>query len=425
MNCEQPPASLAGGSLGPQPHVCAFFNSRDDEYRTLLPFVKEGLDRREKAIHIVDPVLRDEHLARMGGAGIAVDPALASRQLEVLDWNETYLRGGCFDRRGMTARVEDMLSRARTEGFPRVRIVGHMDWALQDGCDIGALVEYEARMNDVLPPHHDPALCAYDRSRFPANVAMDILRAHPVVVMEGVLQDNPVFLPAARLLPRLKRDALTLLRDRYLTALVVGARQEALEVGVEEALAEDVPAASVYLEVIQAAQYEVGRLWQARRLSVAQEHLATEISRSVMGQLQPHLPFRRTNGKRAVVACVEGELHDLGARMVADFLEMAGFEVAYLGANVPDEHLAQLVRERRPDLVALSATTTSHAPALRRAIGVVRAVEGSRIPIAAGGQLLVRKPDLGRRLGIDIQARDAGTLIAVLEQVLGEGSTLQ
>src|SRR5438552_814216 len=324
MNCEQPPASLAGGSLGPQPHVCAFFNSRDDEYRTLLPFVKEGLDRREKAIHIVDPVLRDEHLARMGGAGIAVDPALASRQLEVLDWNETYLRGGCFDRRGMTARVED-----------------------------------------------------------------------------------------------------TLIRDRYLTALVVGARQEALEVGVEEALAEDVPAASVYLEVIQAAQYEVGRLWQARRLSVAQEHLATEISRSVMGQLQPHLPFRRTNGKRAVVACVEGELHDLGARMVADFLEMAGFEVAYLGANVPDEHLAQLVRERRPDLVALSATTTSHAPALRRAIGVVRAVEGSRIPIAAGGQLLVRKPDLGRRLGIDIQARDAGTLIAVLERLFGEGSTLQ
>src|SRR5438876_3566467 len=62
MECEQPPASLAGGSLGPQPHVCAFFNSRDDEYRTLLPFVKEGLDRREKAIHIVDPVLRDEHL---------------------------------------------------------------------------------------------------------------------------------------------------------------------------------------------------------------------------------------------------------------------------------------------------------------------------------------------------------------------------
>jgi len=244
-------------------------------------------------------------------------------------------------------------------------------------------------------------------------------------VMEGVLQDNPAFLPAARLLARLKRDALTLLRDRYLTALVVGARQEALEVGVEEALAEDVPAASVYLEVIQAAQYEVGRLWQARRLSVAQEHLATEISRSAMAQLQPHLPYRRNNGKRAVVACVEGELHDLGARMVADFLEMTGFEFAYLGANVPDENLAQLVRERRPDLVALSATTTSHAPALRRAIGVVRAVEGSRIPIAAGGQLLVRKPDLGRRLGIDIQACDAGTLIAVLEQFFGEGSTLQ
>src|SRR5437870_13678064 len=98
MDSEQPPASLAGGRLGPQPHVCALFNSRDDEYRTLLPFVKEGLDRREKAIHIVDPLLRDEHLARMGGAGIAVDPALASRQLEVHDRQEMYLRCGCLDR---------------------------------------------------------------------------------------------------------------------------------------------------------------------------------------------------------------------------------------------------------------------------------------------------------------------------------------
>jgi len=249
---------------------------------------------------------------------------------------------------------------------------------------------------------------------------MDLVRSHPVTVMDGVLQENPCFLPAATFLARLQRDKLTVLRDRYLTALVAGARREAAEVGVEDALADELPAASVYLDIVQAAQYEVGRLWQARRLSVAQEHVATEISRSIVGQLQPHLPFQRSNGKRVIVACVEGELHDLGARMVADFLEMAGFEVAYLGANVPVENLVALVRERRPDLLALSATSGRCLAALRRAVAAVRAVGDGRIPIAAGGQVFLRRPDLNRRLGIDIHARDAGGLIAVTERFFAE-----
>src|SRR2546425_2800779 len=182
MNCEEPAVALAGGMLGRQRHVCAFFNTRDEEYRILLPFVKEGLERGEKAIHIVDPVLRSDHLARLRDAGIGVEAAQASGQLEVLDWKDTYLRNGSFDRRAMTALVEDMLSRTRAEGFPRARIVGHMEWALQDGCDVNAAVEYEARMNDVLPRYDNPGVCVYDRGRFDAGTAMDVLRAHPVML---------------------------------------------------------------------------------------------------------------------------------------------------------------------------------------------------------------------------------------------------
>src|SRR5437867_3255848 len=120
MNCEEPGVvPLAGGMLGRQRHVCALFDSRDEEYRILLPFVKEGLECGEKAIHIVDPVLRDDHLARLRGGGIGVEAALARRQLEVLDWRDTYLRGGSFDRRAMSALVQDLLIRSRAEGFPR------------------------------------------------------------------------------------------------------------------------------------------------------------------------------------------------------------------------------------------------------------------------------------------------------------------
>jgi len=410
---------LAGGMLGRQRHVCAFFNTRDEEYRILLPFVKEGLERGEKAIHIVDPVLRGDHLARLRGVGIDVEGAQARRELEVLDWKDTYLRNGSFDRRAMTALVENLQGRTRDEGFPRARIVGHMEWALQDGCDLAALVEYESRANDLLPRYDDPVVCAYDRCAFAAGTAMDVLRAHPVVLLDGALQQNLSFLPPARLVPQLHKGPLALLRDRYLAALVAGARREALELGVEEALSEDLPAPSVYLEVIQAAQHEIGRLWQEKRLTVAQEHVATDISRWAVAQLQPHLPSQPSNGKRVVVACVEGELHDLGARMVADFLEMAGFDVNYLGANVPAESLAELVRERRPDLLALSATASPHVAALRRAIVAVRGVAGDRIPIAAGGQVFLRKRGLGRRLGVDIHAPDARGAIAAVQRFFG------
>jgi len=414
---------LAGGFLGRQRHVCAFFNTRDEGYRILLPFVKEGLERGEKAIQIVDPALRNDHLARLIDVGIDVGAAQAQGQLEVLDWRDTYLRNGSFDRRAMTSLVEDLLNRTRAEGFPRARVIGHMEWALYDGCDTRVLVEYESRMNDVLPRYDDPVVCAYDRCAFAAGTAMDLLRAHSVVLLDGALQQNPSFLPPARLIPRLHGGPLAVLRDRYVTALVAGARVEALEVVVEEALSEDVPVPSLYLEVIQAAQYEVGRLWQENRLTVAQEHLATEISRSAVEQLRPHLPSQRRNGKQAVVACVEGELHDLGARMVADFLEMAGFEVHYLGADVPSEGLARLVRERRPDLLALSATERSRLAALRRTVTAVRAIAGDRIPIAAGGQAFLRTSGAGRRLGIDLHARDASGLIAVVQRFFEQGST--
>jgi len=80
------------------------------------------------------------------------------------------------------------------------------------------------------------------------------------------------------------------------------------------------------------------------------------------------------------------------------------------------------VRERRPDLLALSATASSHLPALQRAIAVVRGVAGDRIPVAAGGQVFLRKPGLDRRLGIEIHARDARGMIAVAQRFFGDRS---
>ena len=412
--------ALAGGVLRRRPHVCAFFDSRDEEYQMLLPFLKDGLERGEKEFHIVDPALRGDHLARLGSAGIGVAEAQRRRQLEVLDWDDAYLRGGSFDGQATTALLVDMLTRARAEGFPRARVVGHMEWALQEPSDLRTLVEYESGVNDVPGRDDDPLVCVYDRTRFSAGTAADVLRAHSRVILDGRLHTNTSFLPSIRLLPSLRGSTLAVLRDRFLGALLAGAWREAFDIVVEDALYEDVPVASLYLDVIQPALYEIGRLWRQRRISVAREHLATEVSRTVLAHLRSHLPSRRRNGKRVAVACVEGELHDLGARMVADFFEMDGFDVRFLGANVPAPALAELVREEAPDVVALSATTSSSVSAVHRAIVAVRSVADRRILLAAGGQLFRRNPGLGTQLGVDLHADDIRGIVSVAERMLDD-----
>src|SRR3989475_13131017 len=91
------PITFAGARLGRYRHVCAFFNTRDEEYRVFVPFIKEGLSHGEKAFHIVDPKLRRDHVERLAAAGVDVDALEKSGQLELRTWQEAYLRGGHFD----------------------------------------------------------------------------------------------------------------------------------------------------------------------------------------------------------------------------------------------------------------------------------------------------------------------------------------
>ena len=183
-------------------------------------------------------------------------------------------------------------------------------------------------------------------------------------------------------------ERLAGLLRRFVAAQLAGDQREALRVVVDDGLEAGVPVRDIVLDVLQPAQYEIGRLWQENRISVAQEHLATAITQLVMAHLYPHLPRAAATGKRALVACVEGELHDMGARVTADFLEMSGYEVRYLGASVPTESLVAMVERERPDLLALSTTIPTHVPALQDAVRRVCAATHGRLPIMVGGGAL-------------------------------------
>jgi hypothetical protein len=149
---------LAGSVLHHSRHVCAFFHRKEEEYRVLLPFIKEGFDQGDRAFHIIDPRHRPEHLRRLHEVGIDVDEAERKGQLEVRGWEDAYLRDGHFDQHRMLALIEEVLSGGKARGFPLTRLVANMEWALEDRPGVDDIVEYETRLNYILPKYDD-AVC--------------------------------------------------------------------------------------------------------------------------------------------------------------------------------------------------------------------------------------------------------------------------
>lgn len=201
------PVRLAGSVLSRSCHVCAFFHSKDEEYRVLMPFIKDGFESGDRAFHIVDPRHRSDHLRRLEEAGIDVAGAEARGQLEVRRWQDVYLKDDCFDQHRMIEMVKELVDPARRPPGRLARLVGHMEWALEDFPGVHEIVEYEARLNQVLQHCHDPVVCTYDLSRFDAGVVIDIMRTHPMVIIGGILQENPFYVPPDEMLRELRERA--------------------------------------------------------------------------------------------------------------------------------------------------------------------------------------------------------------------------
>jgi hypothetical protein len=206
MATESHSPQFAGGSLGDQRHICAFFNSSDEEHRVLGSFIKEGFDKGDKAFHLVNPVLREDHLRRLGEAGVDVQKTMGTGQLEVRPWQDAPLKGGRFDQDSWLVSFEKVLQSGPASGYPQTRFLAHMEWALVDLPGVEDLIEFETRVNYVVPKYNDIVICAYDLSKFSASVVMDALRTHPVVIIGGILQENPFFIPPDQFLLELREQ---------------------------------------------------------------------------------------------------------------------------------------------------------------------------------------------------------------------------
>lgn len=194
---------------------------------------------------------------------------------------------------------------------------------------------------------------------------------------------------------------------RYLGA-VVGADRRAASQMILDAAAQGLSVATIYLEVLQPVQKELGRLWQTNRISVAQEHFATAVTQMVMSQLYSYIFSTTKRGQTMVAACVGGELHEIGMRMVADFFEMHGWDTHYLGSNTPAKDIVETLALTRADVLALSATMGTHIPETASVIEAVRADPRTRnTKIIVGGYPFTLAPDLWKRVNADGTASDA------------------
>jgi MerR family transcriptional regulator, light-induced transcriptional regulator len=209
------------------------------------------------------------------------------------------------------------------------------------------------------------------------------------------------------------------LTERFVAAQLSGDRVEASRLLAEEGIARGARVIDLQARVIRAAQYEIGLLWQRNRVSIAQEHLATGIAQLAMARLFEHVTPTPRNGVIVAVGCVEGELHDFPARLVADYLDHAGFIVRYFGANLPTSEVVALVKRERPSVLALSTTMSFNVPALRDAVRRVRAELDAKLPIIVGGHALQWSPDLMTDLGVETASADPDDVTDAVRRLTG------
>ena len=238
------------------------------------------------------------------------------------------------------------------------------------------------------------------------------LRGEPAAAARMVVQAGIAALDAAQpLLPAFYRklphpDPES---PQFTSALLAGDRRAAQGI-INARLADGMDLIAVDVSVIQPALYEVGDLWQHNRISVAQEHLATAICQTVQAGALLRAEAATPGDRRALFACVAGNFHSLGLRMVADAFELAGWSSAYLGADVPTVALIGQIVADRPEIVGLSAALPHHIDTIREVISRCRIELGRQCPsIMVGGLVMNSIDDLWRRVGADQWHPDALT----------------
>jgi len=198
----------------------------------------------------------------------------------------------------------------------------------------------------------------------------------------------------------------------YLLAILEGDRRRAAQV-VLDAVRDGVRVRDAYTEILMPVQQEIGRMWHADELNIAEEHFATTTTQSVMSRLLGMIEPEPPTGRTVVSAAVAGNTHEIGVRVVADFFEMAGWRSVYLGADVPGEDLVHACRDFNADVLALSATLPAHLRQVEHTLALLRSSLEPSPKVIVGGPAFGGCAGLWHELGADGCAASADEAVAL------------
>jgi methanogenic corrinoid protein MtbC1 len=205
---------------------------------------------------------------------------------------------------------------------------------------------------------------------------------------------------------------------QYLSFLLEGNRKQA-QLLVLQLAKNGEPVSSIYENIFQAAQYEIGLLWQANKITVAHEHYCTAATQLIMSSLYPYIFETEKKGGKILACTVSGDLHEIGIRMISDQFEMNGWDSYYLGANMPDKGVISAIKEQQPDIVAISVMMPLH---LSKAEKLIKKIKGdetiSKVKIIVGGHPFAVAPALWSKIGADGCAQSAKDAITLAKQLI-------
>jgi len=209
-------------------------------------------------------------------------------------------------------------------------------------------------------------------------------------------------------------DGLGLTRQVFLAAILGGQRQAALNV-IDEALRDGHSHVDIYVKVFAESLHRVGELWELNKISVAQEHIATSITQYAIAAICPRLVPAAVQRGSMVVTGAAGELHQVGANLVADAMEANGWMVRFLGTNLPHSSILSAVEEISADVLCISTTIVANLPTVAELVGTVRGKLNESAPkIVLGGAAYRQAAQFADEIGAMKAAADLEDALVLL-----------
>jgi DNA-binding CsgD family transcriptional regulator len=184
------------GDVSPGTHFCALYSGPAERDRLLFPFLEEGLRHGDKCLCLIDDVepalVRDLALGQPGR-----EYPRRSAQLDVERASDTYLRSGVFSIADMMGYLSESVDAAIADDFDLLRAAGEMSWVLPGPPGWEALFLYESALNNVVEEMPAILMCLYDLQKFGVEMLVEVLRTHPMVLLDRTVIDNPDYLHPA------------------------------------------------------------------------------------------------------------------------------------------------------------------------------------------------------------------------------------